>query len=246
MTAQAIVVRGSITRRLAITVALWVALGLGVTGYFVLRMAAEQIEEAADQRMVSLLDAIIAAAVLDPVRGPILARPVSEPEFERPLSGHYWQMTGPGGIVNTSRSLWDQRLPAARPDGPARNEDIIGPRSEPLRLLERHVQLEARFGTPRFQTVTVQVAVTRVPTDEEIKRLRHGLILAFLGLGAALVGAVALLVVWALAPLKRTQEEVAEVRTGRREHVDVTAPAELAPPAGHAHPTTPSPGGSLS
>ncbi|MCX7374395.1 MAG: sensor histidine kinase [Alphaproteobacteria bacterium] len=229
MTAQAIVVRGSITRRLAITVALWVALGLGITGFFVLRMAAEQIEEAADQRMVSLLDAIIAAAVLDPVRGPILARPVSEPEFERPLSGHYWQMTGPGGIVNTSRSLWDQRLPAARPDGPARNEDIIGPRAEPLRLLERHVQLEARFGTPRFQTVTVQVAVTRVPTDEEIKRLRQGLILAFLGLGAALVGAVALLVVWALGPLKRTQEEVAEVRAGTREHVDVTAPAELAP-----------------
>ena len=68
-----------------------------------------------------------------------------------------------------------------------------------------------------------------MPTDEEIKRLRQGLILAFLGLGAALVGAVALLVVWALGPLKRTQEEVAEVRAGTREHVDVTAPAELAP-----------------
>jgi signal transduction histidine kinase len=227
--APAITVRGSLTRRVAFTVAFWVAAGLGVTGWFVLRLATEQIEEAADQRMVSLVDAVVAAAVLDPVRGPILARPVSEPEFDRPLSGHYWQMTGPGGIVNTSRSLWDQRLPAARTDQPPRNEDIIGPRAEPLRLLERHVELEARFGIPRFQTVTVQVAVTRVPTDQEILRLRQGLVLAFGGLGAALVALVALLVVWALAPLKRTQEEIAQVRRGEREHVDVTAPSELAP-----------------
>ncbi|MCS6890857.1 MAG: sensor histidine kinase [Rhodovarius sp.] len=225
-----IAVSGSLTRRLALTVAAWVAIGLGITGWFVLRLAAEQIEAAADQRMVSLLDAVIAAAELDPVRGPILARPVSEPEFERPLSGYYWQMTGPDGTVNTSRSLWDQRLPPARPDRPPRNEDIIGPRQEPLRLIERHVELESRTGRPpRFQTVTVQVAVTRVPTDEEIERLTRGLVLAFLGLGAALVAAVALLVVWALSPLKRTQEEIAEVRAGLREHVDVTAPAELAP-----------------
>jgi len=222
-------VRGSLTRRLALLAALWVAAGLGVTGWFVVRLTEEQIEIAADARMTSLMDAVVAAAALDPVRGPILVRAVSEPEFDRPLSGHYWQMSAQGGLVATSRSLWDQRLPAPRPDAEPRNEDILGPRYEPLRLLERKVQLEARFGTPRFQTVTVQVAVTRVPTDVEIGRLQKGLVLAFLGLGTGLVAVVALLVVWSLAPLRRAQEELVEVRAGTRQHVDLTVPSEIAP-----------------
>jgi len=222
-------VRGSLTRRLAILASLWMAAGLGVTGWFVVRLAEEQIEQAADARMTSLMDAVVAAASLDPVRGPILVRAVSEPEFDRPLSGHYWQMSAGGGLVATSRSLWDQRLPAPRPDEAPRNEDIVGPRDEPLRLLERRVQLEARFGTPRFQQVTVQLAVTRVPTDIEIRRLQNGLVLAFLGLGAGLVAVVALLVVWSLAPLRRAQEELVEVRAGTRQHVDLTVPSEIAP-----------------
>ena len=222
-------VRGSLTRRLAVVASLWMAVGLGVTGWFVVRLAEEQIETAADARMTSLMDAVVAAASLDPVRGPILVRAVSEPEFDRPLSGHYWQMSAAGGLVATSRSLWDQRLPAPRPNEEPRNEDIIGPRDEPLRLLERRVQLEARFGTPRFQQVTVQLAVTRVPTDIEIRRLQSGLVLAFLGLGAGLVAVIGLLVVWSLAPLRRAQEELVEVRAGTREHVDLTVPSEIAP-----------------
>ena len=222
-------VRGSLTRRLALVTSLWMAVGLGVTGWFVVRLAEEQIEQAADARMTSLMDAVVAAASLDPIRGPILVRAVSEPEFDRPLSGHYWQMSAAGGLVATSRSLWDQRLPGPRLNEEPRNEDILGPRDEPLRLLERRVQLEARFGTPRFQQVTMQLAVTRVPTDLEIRRLQNGLVLAFLGLGAGLVAVVALLVVWSLAPLRRAQEELVEVRAGTREHVDLTVPSEIAP-----------------
>lgn len=222
-------VRGSLTRRLALLVGLWVAIGLGVTGWFVVRVAESRIEAEADARMVSLLDAIVAAASLDPVRGPYLSRPVSEPEFDRPLSGHYWQMTTEAGLVTTSRSLWDQRLPAPRQDAEPRNEDILGPRDEPLRLVERHIQLETRRPTPLRQRVTVQVAVTRLPTDQEITRLQRGLILAFMGLGTGVVAAVGILVVWALSPLRRAQQEIAEVREGLRDHVDLTAPREIAP-----------------
>jgi signal transduction histidine kinase len=220
-------VRGSLTRRLALLVGLWVAIGLGVTGWFVVRMTESRIEAEADARMVSLLDAIVAAASLDPVRGPYLSRAVSEPEFDRPLSGHYWQMTTETGLVSTSRSLWDQRLPAPRQDAEPRNEDIIGPRDEPLRLVERHIQLETRR-MPSVR-VTVQVAVTRLPTDQEIQRLQRGLVLAFMGLGTGVVAAVGMLVVWALSPLRRAQQEIAEVREGLRDHVDLTAPREVAP-----------------
>ncbi|MBY0338026.1 MAG: sensor histidine kinase, partial [Acetobacteraceae bacterium] len=217
----------SLTRRLALVAALWVAMGLGLTGLHIGRILEEQIVEAADARIGALLDAVVAATAFDPASGPRLARPVSEPEFDRPLSGHYWQLTGPGDVVVTSRSLWDSRLPApvVGEGGPlGRNAD--GPRGEKLRLLERRVQIEARRGPV---PVTVQVAVTREPVDEEVAALRRGLVLAFAGLGAGLVAVVALLVVWGLRPLRRTQEELAEVRAGKRQHMDIVAPAEIAP-----------------
>lgn len=206
---------------------LWVALGLGLIGWFVVQTDQRQIETAADARLGSLLDAVVAGAAFDPSAGPILTRPLSDPAFERPLSGHYWQITGPGGGQATSRSLWDSRLvpPLREPEG-VRARDVEGPRSERLRLLERDVQLEGRFG---LVPITVQVAVAREGTDEEIASLRQNVILAFALLGTGLVAVVALLVLWGLRPLRRTQEELAEVREGRRQHMDVVAPSEIAP-----------------
>jgi signal transduction histidine kinase len=219
----------SVTRRLALAAALWVAVGLGLTGLHVSRILEEQIVEAADARIGGLMDAVVAATIFDPTAGPRLARAVSEPEFDRPLSGHYWQLTGPGDVVVTSRSLWDSRLPAASltSEGPPVSRNVEGPRGEKLRMLERRVQIEGRRGA--VVPVVVQVAVSREPVEEEITTLRRGLVLAFVGLGAGLVAVVALLVVWGLRPLRRTQEEIAEVRAGKREHMDVVAPAEIAP-----------------
>lgn len=217
----------SLTRRLTLLTTLWVSIGLGLLGWFVVRTDERQIEAAADARLSSLLDAVVAAAAFEPASGPTLTRPLADPEFDRPLSGHYWQITGPGGRQATSRSLWDSRLVVAlREPGGIRAHDMEGPRGERLRMLERDVQIEGRFGRV---PITVQVAVTREGTDAEIASLRQNVILAFALLGTGLVAVVALLVVWGLRPLRRTQEELVEVREGRRLHMDVAAPVEIAP-----------------
>lgn len=217
----------SLTRRLALLTTLWVSLGLGLIGWFVIATDERQIESTADARLSSLLDALVASAAFDPSSGPVITRPLADPEFDRPLSGHYWQITGPGGQEATSRSLWDSRLPSPlrEPEG-LRARDVDGPRGERLRLLERDIQIEGRMGRV---PMVVQVAVTRQGTDEEIADLRQNVILAFALLGTGLVVVVALLVVWGLRPLRRTQEELVEVREGRRLHMDVVAPAEIAP-----------------
>ncbi|MBS7810611.1 sensor histidine kinase [Roseococcus pinisoli] len=218
----------SVTRRLVILTTLWVSLGLGMIAWFVVRTDEQQIQSTADARLASLLDAVVASTSFEPSSGPILTRPLADPEFERPLSGHYWQLTGPGGVQATSRSLWDSRLgpplPTAAEGVRARN--MQGPRGEELRVLERDVQIDSRFGRV---PIAVQVAFARQSTDDEIAELRGNVILAFALLGTGLVVVVALLVVWGLRPLRRTQQELAEVRQGRRLHIDVAAPREIAP-----------------
>lgn len=217
----------SLTQRLTLLTTLWVAIGLGLIAWFVVRTDERQIQTAADARLGSLLDAVVAAVAFDPAVGPLLLRPLADPEFDRPLSGHYWQITGPGGSQATSRSLWDSRLvPPLRESEGVRARDVDGPRAERLRLLERDVQIEGRFGRI---LITAQVAVAREGTDEEIASLRRNVILAFALLGTGLVAVVALLVIWGLRPLRRTQQELVEVREGRRQHMDVAAPTEIAP-----------------
>ncbi|WP_424810786.1 sensor histidine kinase [Roseococcus sp. YIM B11640] len=217
----------SLTRRLVILTTLWVSLGLGLIAWFVVRTDEQQIQTTADARLSSLLDAVVAAVAFDPSSGPILLRPLADPEFDRPLSGHYWQLTGPGGTQATSRSLWDSRLapPLRAPEG-IRARNMEGPRGEQLRVLERDVQIESRVGRV---PISVQVAFARESTDDEIADLRRGVILAFALLGTGLVAVVALLVVWGLRPLSRTRQELAEVREGLRQHMDVVAPREIAP-----------------
>lgn len=218
--------RSSLTLHLAALTALWVAAGLAVTGWFVSRLAERQIEAAADARLMDLMDAIVAAAATDAAGRPRLEWPPSGAGFERPLSGQYWRVVGPGGVAS-SRSLWDAELPPppaiAGPGAPAAR-DVRGPRGERLRLLERTVELPGAAGP-----LAVQVAVSRDVTDAEVARLRRGIGLAFGLLGLGLVGGVAAQVVWGLRPLRAARRALAEVRAGRRDRLAVAAPAEIAP-----------------
>ncbi|TCZ52617.1 sensor histidine kinase [Roseicella aquatilis] len=220
--------RASLALRLALLTALWVAGGLTVVGWFVSGLVIRQVEAAFDARTAGLLDAVAAATGLDPEGRPRLARPLPDPELERPLSGRYWQLAGPDGTVIRSRSLWDERLPPPRegaPPGEAVASDIAGPRGEPLRLVQRDV-VPLRATAP----VHVQVAVARAPVDAEIARLRRRLALAFGLLGIGLVAVVAAQVVLGMAPLRRLRQALAEVRDGTRERLGTEpAPAEVAP-----------------
>jgi signal transduction histidine kinase len=216
----------SLTLRLALLTALWVASGLALAGSFVSDVAERQIEAAADARLSALLDAVVAAAATDAAGRPRLERPPADSEFERPLSGHYWRIAGPGGVAS-SRSLWDAELPpplATAGPGVPTARDVRGPRGERLRLLERTVELPGAVGT-----LAVQVAASRDATDAEVARLRRGIGLALGLLGLGLVGGVAALAVWGLRPLRAVRRALAEVRSGARDRLAVPAPAEVAP-----------------
>lgn len=61
----------SLTRRLTLLTTLWVAIGLGLMGWFVVRTDERQIETASDARLASLLDAVVAVTAFDPAAGPL-------------------------------------------------------------------------------------------------------------------------------------------------------------------------------
>ncbi len=215
----------SLTFRLVLLSGLWASAGLAVCGWFVADLAAGHIEAAADARLQALLDSVVAATGTDAEGRPRLTREVSEPEFDRPLSGTYWQVDAAGGVAR-SRSLWDATLPApaATVPGLVQADDLRGPRGEALRRLLRVIEAPEAAGP-----LAVQVAVSRAGTDATVAGLRRTLLLAFGGLGLGLVAGLAALLLFGLRPLRAARDALAEVRTGARQRLDLAAPSEIAP-----------------
>jgi len=206
--------------------ALWVAVGLAVTAWFVAGIVERQIEAAADARLNGLMDAVIAVAATDASGRPRLDRVPAAGDFNQPFSGEYWHIAGLGGVAS-SRSLWDDHLVAPLtgvPPGYPMVRNTRGPRGDRVRLLEMTVEIPGVSGP-----LTVQVAASRARTDAEIARLRRVLGLAFGVLGLGLVGGVAAQVVWGLRPLRAASEALAAVRAGKRDRLALAAPSEIAP-----------------
>jgi signal transduction histidine kinase len=215
----------SLTLRLALATGLWVAAGLGAVGWFLADVAVRQVEAAFDARLAGLLDAAVAAVAIDGAGRATVVRAPAGADFERPLGGAYWQVTGPEGTVVTSRSFWDQTLPPARADHDGvLLRDAVGPRGEPLRVAERDV-LPPGATAP----VHVAVALSRAAAEAEAVRLRTVLLSVFGLLGLGLLAGVVATVVAGLAPLRRVRRALAEVRAGTRQHLDVAVPSEIAP-----------------
>lgn len=215
----------SLALRLALAAGLWVAAGLGGAAWFVADISVRQVEAAFDARLAALLDATIAVAAADAGGGIVLSRAPAGADFDRPFSGAYWQITAFDGSVRTSRSLWDQVLPPAV----AGHEgvllrDVTGPRNELLRVAERDLLLPGATAP-----VHVAVGLSRAETEDEIARLRRALLVTFAMVGLGLVGGVVATVVGGLAPLRRVQQALVDVRQGRRTGFDMAAPSEIAP-----------------
>jgi signal transduction histidine kinase len=215
----------SLTGRLALLTSVWVACGLVAVWFVVSDQASAYIERWFDARLRGLLDAVVAGADIGGDGAPVMARPVSEPRFDRPLSGVYWQIETPGGRIATSRSLWDQTLPQGTPG----HEGVLlhsvpGPAGQHLRIAERDIALPDSGAALR-----VRVAVAHDETYEEKQRLRQSLALGFTVLGAGLVAGTVLEVALLLAPLRRLRRAVAELRAGSGERLHVSAAAEVQP-----------------
>src|SRR5690606_35491974 len=141
--------------------------------------------------------------------------------------GWYWQMAYRGRIVATSRSLWDSSL--ALPAGAEGDEppqfmtDLEGPRGEHLRAGVLRMRM-AGLADPVMLLVAAPVAEVELETAA-FQRLLTG---ALGALGLLLAIGFALQIRWGLAPLRRMEQDLHGVRSGRLQRLDTALPRDLA------------------
>ncbi len=127
-----------------------------------------------------------------------------DPAYGQPLSGRYWQVAGPGGVMVTSPSLFDGVL--APPAGGPEPRLWTGPGPEgadvPVRGMVRAVTLE----DGAVWTVMVAEDLAALAADRAEMRRSLGVTLALLGLTG--VGGALVLISSVLRPLTRLRSDV--------------------------------------
>jgi signal transduction histidine kinase len=209
----------------------WIGLALTIAAVVLGGLFQDHVEAERARRMGDYLDELTAALDRQPDGRLGLRRDLGDPLFHRPLSGLYWQVTAPEGVLLRSRSLWDRTLalpavPADVPqeEGGARRHAPAGPDGRPLAAWERVVSLPGIDGPVR-----VLVAADTADAEMATASFRRALAASLLVLAAGLMAAAGAQVLFGLRPLHRLRLSLGEMRAGRATEVAGAYPPDLQP-----------------
>ena len=223
---------GSLARRLFLTAAAITVIVLGLSGVVLSSLYRETAERALDRYLNVYLKNIVVDVATAPTGTIPDPTSLSEPLFQTPNSGWYWQiewLSGPTSKMKFSpslpepglASLDEQRIPI-RSDG-FREGYIGGPEGQRLRVVENLIDL----GSDGQYVVTVAANIAE--TEEEIASFNWTLFITLFLLGAVFVATAWFQVRFGLRPLGRISQSLHAIRTGRAERLEGNFPAEIEP-----------------
>lgn len=217
----------SLATRLILGSAVWIVAALVVGGLLLAGLFQGHVQRIFDDRQVIMLDSLLVVTRVNPKGELELIRPPGDPEFERPLSGRYWQITQPAGAPLRSRSLWDQtlKLPKASSSGAGVRRYIVrGPQDEELRVLERDIILPGSDSVFRYA-----VAIDYAEVEGLVQPFVITLAWSLGVLGIGLVIGAMVQVRYGLRPLSRVRDALSAIRTGKTERLEGNFPTEVTP-----------------
>jgi signal transduction histidine kinase len=217
--------RGSLRFRLLATTLVWIVLSIVLAGWSLSSLFRSHVEAQFHAELTTHLDQLTANLALDDQGGPVLSMPLSDPRFNRPFGGLYWQIDRETSAVMRSRSLWDQVLavPADTPvDGEVHRHRVAGPEGTMLGAVERVVRLDD-------VSLRLIVAADEKLMIEPVSRFNGALWLTLGVLGGGLAFAALLQVLVGLAPLRKLRNALGRVRSGDAKQLEGVFPTELMP-----------------
>ena len=216
----------SLRLRLLLGAVVGVGAALAVAGIILVAIFAAHVRHRYVKELDDHLLQLAAIVQMDEAGTVTLKHELSDPAFQRPLSGLYWQVKDGGRVALRSRSLWDEILAlppdTARP-GELQEREMIGPRKQRLVVVERQVLIQAN-GEHRLQ---LAVAGERGVIDEA-----KGDFAKVVGFSLAVLGALLAAASWVqvgagLAPLEVLRQQLTRLRQGRAERLEGAYPDEL-------------------
>ena len=186
------------------------------------------IEQNLDDRLSSMMDSLIGVSGIEFDEDLGLYRALSEPRFEQPYSGWYWQISAKASEPYRSRSLWDESL---KPDlamdaSRAVFYDTTGPEDQSLRAIDRDITMPGSDTVFRYT-----VAIDRYELEAQSAQFDKILFWSLGILGAGLIAASLLQQFFGLQPLRKIHNSLGRIRRGEDSRLPRDFPSEIQPMA---------------
>lgn len=220
---------GSLRGRLLLGTLVWIVLSVSLAGYGLFRLFEDHVYHQFELTLQSHIDQIMADVGLDDADTLSMPPRLSNPLFEQPYSGLYWQIAVNDQqgwkIALRSTSLWDAALStdAGKKRGGA--HEIAGPQQQ--RVLALTQELDDVDEQGRRLQITV-AGDTRM-LSEPLERFHRILLWSLGALAAGLILAAVLQVFLSLYPLRVLRTRLAQVQSGLAQEVQGQFPTEIQP-----------------
>lgn len=220
----------SLKLRLLSLAALGISLVLGLAGAGFSVLYRQHVEKFVLTELSMHMEQLLAGVTLGADGKVVVVSTLSDPRFEQPGGGLYWQIDAGGQKSLRSRSLWDEAIVVPTPPK-STDEDhahiLVLPSGGELFALEKLVVVDNEAGLEKDLVVTVGIDRGRVtnPISEFLQALLAGLALTY----AALLAATFVIIALGLRPLKAVQEGIAALRGGATTFVSMGLPSEVTP-----------------
>ena len=226
---------GSLRVRLLVITLVTVLAALSAAYWWLSGRFSAELQRQLDTTLAQQIDQVTARLDFNEAGEPLIdTRRLSDPRWERPYSGLYWQLDRLAADGNRrdallrSRSLWDAQLGPIRAVTPAEDlhaHDVDGPRGERLRVLERSI----RIAGPLPAEWRLLVAADSRDTLAALRDFDGVLLASLGGLGALLCLAALAQVGLGLAPLRALHASLQRLRTGATPRLEGRFPSEVQP-----------------
>ncbi|KAB2912906.1 MAG: HAMP domain-containing histidine kinase [Hyphomicrobiaceae bacterium] len=213
----------SLRLRLLLGAVLGVSAALAIAGVVLVAIFGAHVHRRYVKELDDHLLQLAAVIQIDEAGAISLRHELSDPAFQRPLSGLYWQVIDAGRVALRSRSLWDDSLalrPATSAPGVLLESESAGPSGQKVVLIERTVLLQDR-------PLRLAVAGDSKIVDEARGEFALVVALSLAVLGVLLAAASWLQVGAGLAPLNTLRSQLGRLRQGRTQRLEGPYPTEL-------------------
>lgn len=216
-------VPGSLRLRFLSAITLWIVLGVGAIWFSAIGIFSAHVEDSYHEELEVHVRELGRLTVVGGDGELHLSRPLSDPRYEEPLSGFYWQVTAKGRQPLRSESMTRGTL-----------DEHIAHSPRILHTLESGPTGPAiTYGFtkagPNGEDIHFVIATDQAELDRLIGRFTRDLTMWLVGLGALLLATGLAIISFGLHPLDRLSQSIGRLRRGEANRLEGDYPAEIAP-----------------
>ncbi len=213
-------------QRLVLASILWIAIGVVLLGVAVDAVFRNHVTRQFYDELSSHLDELQRITEVSADGDVRVRAPLSDPKYDVPLSGYYWEIQRGDKILARSPSLQGPalRVPPDRPQDLEPHTHLIDGPTGPLRIADRLVWPDA--SKPGIEVV---IGADQRHLESVLASFHAMLAWSMAAFALAMVVAAGVLIFAALRPLGLLRQRLARVRAGTERHIEGQFPSEVQP-----------------